>query len=177
MVSNSNVDRWRGSATKPQPRGARSLAIFAGAAAAAAWPGPAAAQSAVTFDGAVVASCVLTLSTPGALATNANGTEIGSEQSLGTAAVLSVTATAGAPTVAFTAPTMASKPSGYSGTPVVMMKYTSTGGASQAYTNSSSNYTSSNALGDTITLDAKASDSSGFVAGSYRVQTTATCSQ
>jgi len=135
------------------------------------------AQTVVAFDGTIASTCILAISTPGALAMSTTGTEIGSEQATGVAAVLSVTATAGAPTLSFTAPSMSLKPSGYSGTPTVSLAYTSPGGASQAYTNSSSNYTSTNPLGDTVTLNAKAVDSNGFIAGAYRIQTTVTCSQ
>lgn len=150
-----------------------SVACLAIVAAAS----PAIAQTAVTFDGEVDQSCVLTLSTPGVLTANANGTEIGSEQALGTAAVLSVVATAGAPTLSFSAPTMSLKPAAYLGTPTVSVKYTSTGGANQAFTTAASSYTSTNALGDTVTLNTKATDTTGFAAGAYRIQTTATCQQ
>lgn len=139
---------------------------------------PAQAQTVVQFDGLVIASCVLSVSTPGVLGVStSSGTEIGSEQPSGVAAVMAVVATAGAPTISFTAPTMSVKPGAYSGSPTVALKYTSLGGANQAYTSSSSQYTSTNPLTDTITLNAKATDSSGFAAGSYRIQTTATCEQ
>ena len=145
---------------------------------AAAAATPAQAQTIVQFEGAVVASCVLAVSTPGVLGVNASsGTELGSEQTGGVAAVMSVVATAGTPTISFTAPTMSLKPGAYSGTPTISLKYSSPGGANQAYTSASSQYTSTNALGDTVTLNAKATDSSGFAAGTYRVQTTATCQQ
>lgn len=149
------------------------------ALAVAAWPLHAAkAQTVVDFDGTVVASCILAISTPGVLGVSTNsGTEIGSEQASGVAAMLSVTATGGAPTISFTAPSMSVEPAAYAGTPTISLKYTSPGGANQAYTSSASQYTSSNVLGDTITLNAKATDSSGFPAGSYQIRTTATCQQ
>jgi hypothetical protein len=141
-------------------------------------PASAQAQTVVQFDGLVIASCVLTVSTPGVLAANASsGTEVGSEQTGGVPAVLAVVATAGRPTISFTAPSMSVKPGAYSGTPSVSLKYTSLGGANQAYTSSASQYTSNNILADTITLNARATDSSGFAAGNYRIQTTATCQQ
>ena len=139
---------------------------------------PAQAQTVVPFDGTVVASCVLSVSTPGVLGVNSSsGTEIGSEQPGGQAAVLSIVATAGAPTITFSAPSMSTKPGAYTRTPSVSIRYTSPGGANRAYTSSSSQYTSTNALGDTVTLHAKAEDSGGFAAGTYRLQTTATCQQ
>lgn len=161
----------------------RSLCVKAAAAVASflavlAPINAAQAQTAVQFDGAVVASCVLSVGTPGVLGVSASsGTEIGSEQPGGVAAVLSVVATAGAPTIAFSAPTLSVKPGAYSGTPTVSLKYSSPGGANQAYTSSASQYTNTTALGDTVTLNAKATDSAGFPAGNYRIQTTATCQQ
>ena len=154
----------------------RSVLALAAAAAVAA-PLSAAQAQIVRFDGLIVASCTLVLSTPGVLGTNTAGTEIGSEQTGGVAATLGVVALGGAPTVQFTAPTMSIKPVAYTGTPTVSLKYSSTGGANQTYTSSASEYTSTNPLTDTVTLHAKAVDSGGLVAGSYRLQTTATCQQ
>jgi hypothetical protein len=130
----------------------------------------------VNFQGIIVPVCVL-VPTAGVLAINAAGNQIGSEESGGAAAALAVTSTGGAPTISFTAPTLAAKPAGYGGTPTLSLKYSSGGGAAQAYTSASSQYTSTNPLSDTVTLHAKAADSNGFVAGTYRIATTATCSQ
>ena len=136
------------------------------------------AQTVVQFDGLVVQSCVLSVSTPGVLGVSAeSGTTLSSELPDGVAAVLSIVATAGAPTVSFAAPTLSAQPAAYSGTPIVQIKYSSPGGANQAYTSSSSQYTSTNPLTDSVTLNAQATDASGFAAGSYAVQTTATCQQ
>ena len=135
------------------------------------------AQTVVPFNGIIIASCILTVTTSGVLAMSTSGTEIGSEQTGGIPAVLGVVATGGAPTLLFTAPIMSIKPVTYVGTPTVSLKYSSTGGANQAYTTAASQYTSTNPLGDVVTLNAKAVDSSGFTAGSYRLQTTATCQQ
>ena len=130
----------------------------------------------VNFEGTIVPACVLT-PTDGNMAINASGTVVGSEESGGTAASLSVASTGGTATVAFSAPTLAAKPVAYTRTPTLSLRYTSPGGAAQAYTSSSSQYTSTNPLSDVITLHAKATDAAGFVAGTYRIATTATCSQ
>lgn len=157
--------------------GAKTCAAAA-VAAALLMTEPAEAQTDVTFEGSVTASCTLSVTTPGVLGVSTNsGTEIGTEQPGGTAAVLSVSATAGTPTISFTAPSMSVKPTGYAGTPTVSMKYSSPGGANQPYTSGASQYTSTNELGDTVTLNAKAADAAGFPAGTYRLQTTATCQQ
>ena len=132
----------------------------------------------VTFDGAVLASCVLTIGSNGSLGTSADGgTRIGSEEPNGSAATLNIVATGGRPTITVGAPTLAQKPSAYTGSPTVSVRYTSTGGANQSYTSSSSGYTSTNALGDSLTLNARAVDADGFAAGSYRIQTQVTCQQ
>lgn len=130
----------------------------------------------VNFQGVIVPACIL-VPTAGVLAINAAGNQMGSEETGGAAAALAVTSTGGAPTISFTAPTLAAKPAAYAGTPTLSLKYSSGGGAAQAYTTSSSQYTSTNPLSDTVTLHAKAADSNGFVAGTYRIATTATCSQ
>lgn len=144
----------------------------------AALTAPAAAQTAVNFNGTVVSSCVITVSASGTLGVDsASGTAVGSEVGAGAPAVLSVVATAGTPTISFTAPTLSAKPSAYSGAPTLALRYSSPGGANQAYTTGASQYRSSNPLGDTITLNARATDASGFAAGTYQIQTIATCQQ
>ena len=153
------------------------MAAIVASAIGAALPAAAPAQTVVAFDGIVVPLCILTVSTSGVLALSTTGTELASEQTGGVAGVLEVVATGGAPTILFSAPTMSIKPVTYVGTPIVSLKYTSTGGATQAYTTASSQHSSTNPLGDTITLNAKAVDSTGFSAGNYRLQTTATCQQ
>lgn len=156
----------------------RHLPKLAVGLAACLAPAAASAQTVVAFNGTLLPSCVLSISTPGLLGANlATGTEIGSEQTGGAAAVVTVVATAGRPTLTVGAPTMSQRPAAYTGTPVVSVRYSSTGGGSQAYTTAQTSYASSNILGDTLTLNVKADDSGGFAAGSYRVQTTVTCQQ
>ncbi len=90
-------------------------------ALALALPVTAQAQTVVPFDGTVVPSCTLTVSTSGVLAMSMTGTELGSEQTGGVAAVLGIVATGGAPTILFTAPTMSIKPVAYVGSPTVSL--------------------------------------------------------
>ena len=132
----------------------------------------------VTFDTNVLASCVLSLGTGGALGTSSDGgTKIGSEETGGAAAGITVISTGGRPTITVGAPTLSQKPGAYAGSPTVSVRYTSTGGANQPYTSGSTSYTSTNLLGDTLTINARAVDSDGFAAGSYRIQTQVTCQQ
>lgn len=140
-------------------------------------PSPAPAVP-VSFDANVLASCVLTLGANGTLGTsNDGGTRIGSEETGGSAAGLTIVATGGRPTITVGAPTLSQKPSAYTGSPAVTVRYTSTGGANQAYTAGSTSYTSSNLLGDSLSINARAVDIDGFAAGSYRIQTQVTCQQ
>jgi hypothetical protein len=132
----------------------------------------------VTMNGNVVPSCTLVVSTSGTLGVSADsGRQLGSEEAGGNAATLSVVATAGAPTLTVGAPTMSQRPAAYNGTPTISVRYSSPGGANQAYTTGSSSYTSSDPLGDTLTIHMKAVESSGFPAGSYQLQTEVTCQQ
>lgn len=138
---------------------------------------PAQAQTAIVFDGLVLQSCVLAVSTPGQLGLNtSSGTEMSSELTGGVAATMTVVATAGAPTIAFTANHEHQARRLFRDADIVAQVQLA-GGANQAYTSSASEYTSTNTLTDTVTLHAKATDSSGFAAGNYRIQTTATCEQ
>lgn len=155
----------------------RTMAGIAGAAMMIGGAACAAEAQVVTFPGTIIKSCVLTPAA-GAVALNSAGTELGSEQNGGLASTMTVVATGGAATVTFAAPTMPTKPGAYSGTPTVSLKFSTASGASQAYTSAQSSYTGSGiTLNDTVTIDAKAVDSSGFPAGAYAVTTTATCSQ
>lgn len=131
----------------------------------------------VNFSGTVVDSCVLTLNSPGVLATSTGGTRLASDEAGGAPAVLSVVATGTAPTIAFTAPSLASAPGDLSGTPVVSISYTSLRGANQGYTSSASGYTLTGGLLDTVNINARADNSAGFTQGSYTVSTVATCEQ
>ena len=131
----------------------------------------------ISFSGTVLDSCVLAVSTPGVLGTSSTGTRIGSEETGGGAAVMTVVATGATPTIQFAAPSLATSPAGLAGTPTVSLRYTSLRGASQAYTSSASSYTLSGGLLDTVTANARADNSPGFAAGNYSITTVVTCQQ
>ena len=88
-----------------------------------------------------------------------------------------MTSTGGAATVSFTAPTLAAKPVAYSGTadgqPEIFVGRRRRAGLHQRRVGLYQH----NPLSDVVTLHAKAVDATGFVAGTYRIATTATCSQ
>ena len=132
----------------------------------------------VTMNGLVIPSCILTVSTGGALGVSTDsGRQLGSEEVGGIPATIAVVATGGTPTLTVSAPTMSQRPSAYTGSPVVSVRYTSVGGANHAYSSSSSSFVSGSALGDTLTINMKAADNNGFAAGSYQLQTNVTCQQ
>ncbi|GAA4002178.1 hypothetical protein [Sphingomonas humi] len=131
----------------------------------------------VSFDANLLASCILTVGTSGTLGTNSDGTRIGSEETGGGAATLTIVAAGGRPTITVGAPSLTQKPAAYLGSPTVNIRYTSPGGANQAYTAGATSYSSSNILGDSLTLHARATDPDGLAAGTYRIQTQVTCQQ
>lgn len=142
-----------------------------GAAAIAA---PAEAAN-VTFSGTVANLCVLTITTPGALALSSNGTALSSDEVGGVASVLAVAATGTNPTISLTAPQLTGPAASLSGA-TKELSFSSPGGGAQAWTAAGSTYTA-NRLIDTMTIKARATNSAGFVTGSYAINATATCQQ
>lgn len=149
----------------------RILTLFAAALAAA----PATAAN-VDFSATLVNSCTLSLGTSGTMTTSTDGLTLGSEQSGGSAATFTLVAIGTSPTVNFAAPSLISSPAGWSASPTLAIRYTSTGGANQAYTSTSSSATLSG-LSDSFTVHGRVSSSTGFAAGTYTLRTVVTCSQ
>lgn len=137
-----------------------------------ATPATAAPQN-IIMTGAVLNVCILTVSTPGILATGPSGTELSTTQTGGLAAVLAVVATGTAPTITFTSPAV-SGPS--SGDAVAAFAYSSPGGASQDFTSSGYTYSMDRLL-DTVAINGRATNPTGFASGTYTMSATATCSQ
>lgn len=127
----------------------------------------------VSLSGLVTSQCVLSLTTPGSLAPSVDGKQLGSAETGGLAATLSVLGTGITPTLTFGAPSL-NAPSGSAGaTPEI--SYTSLGGANQAYTSAQS--TTSSSLIDTFTVHARVSKDTGFDAGNHTITTVVTCAQ
>lgn len=129
----------------------------------------------VTFTGVIANSCVLNLSTPGVVAPSTDGTVLASDVGGGVAATLSVVAVGTAPTLAFGAPALTT-PTGYSGNATAAIRYTSAGGANQAYTSTASTARSGTLL-DTFTINSRVTGAGGFASGTYNVRTVVTCQQ
>ena len=134
---------------------------------------PAAAAN-VSLSANLVNSCVLSIGSNGTMTAATTGTQIGSENSGGSSASLTMVAIGSLPTVTFAAPTLSS-PAGWSATHTNSIRYTSSGGANQAYTSAQSTSTAS-ALTDTFTVHGKVDSAAGFAAGSYTLNTVVTCS-
>jgi hypothetical protein len=93
----------------------------------------------VTFNGTLSDSCTVTATGTGTMTAAANGLSIGTEESGGSAAALSVSAVGTPPQVDFTAPSVTSAPSGYTGTPTASIKFNSSGASGQStYTSAAS---------------------------------------
>lgn len=135
--------------------------------------GPAAAVT-VSLSGTILNSCALTVGSSGTLAPASDGTRLGSEESGGSAASLTVVATGSAPTLTFAAPTL-NAPAGSSGSTVAIRYNAGGSGASSGYT--SSQTTASSNLIDGFTVHARVTNASGFVNGTYTASTVVTCGQ
>jgi hypothetical protein len=129
----------------------------------------------VTLNATLLSSCTLTLSTPGTMTASTDGTMIGSEQSGGSAASMTLVAIGTLPTITLAAPSLTTSPGGWSASHTDEIRYTSTRGASQAYTSSSSNY-GETGLTDTFTVHGRVTSTNGFAAGNYTLTTVVTCS-
>lgn len=129
----------------------------------------------VTLTANLINSCILTISTPGQLTAATDGRSLGSENSGGVPAAFGMVAIGAAPTLRFQAPTLTS-PAGWSGSPTVRIRYTSLGGADQAYTSATTTYSGS-ALLDTFTVQGRVDNDDGFAGGQYVVHTLVTCQQ
>jgi hypothetical protein len=134
-----------------------------------------AAPQTITFSQTLLNSCLLGIGTNGTLNPKAGGTELNSEAGTGISGSLTVVAIGAIPKITFSAPQL-SAPAGDTGS-AAQIKYTSLSGANQAYTAAQSSYTSGALLLDNYSVDAKVTNATGFVSGTYQVSTTATCQQ
>lgn len=130
----------------------------------------------VNLSASLINSCVLSLGSSGTMTVSSSGTVLSSENSGGSQASLTLVAIGTSPTISFAAPSLTASPAGWSASPTVEVKYTSTGGANQAYTASNSSAALSG-LTDSFAIHGRVTSSAGFAAGAYNLRTVATCSQ
>lgn len=151
-----------------------TIKLAAAALCAAALPGVAGAAT-VGFTGVVANLCVLTVTTPGVLATASNGLALGSDEAGGVNAAVSVVATGTQPTLSFSAPDL-SGPAASTAGASKQMSFTSVGGANQGLFSTATNYVLSR-LTDTLTVKGRVANPEGFVTGTYLLSSTVTCQQ
>ncbi|OJX19484.1 MAG: hypothetical protein BGO82_07070 [Devosia sp. 67-54] len=147
------------------------LACLAGGLWLAA--GPALAATDVVFTGTVSDTCTLAVPTPGIMTLSGDGKTLGSDQTLGVPATVTVVSL-GSNSVTLAAPTLTDAPSGYAGGETVQMSYS--GLASHAYTSQQQSF----ALGilplTNLIINMQVLNPNGFVQGTYKAKTVLTCS-
>ena len=129
----------------------------------------------VSLGGIIANTCVLSITSAGTLAPLSDGQTLTSETTGGAAATMAIIAAGLSPTIKFGAPTVQA-PSGWTGSPTTSVRYTSIGGANQAYSSAATQATAG-ALLDVFTVNAKVENHTGFAAGQYTVHTIVTCQQ
>lgn len=149
-----------------------ALAVLFAVASAGA---PAGAAD-VTFSGTLNGTCILSLNTPGVLGMNAGGalsSEAGAPALLG---ILSV----GSNELSFEPPVWEETPALYApGTELLEVAYSGLAGlglANQTFTDSLTTRNIGTLPLSLLTMHARASNSTGFVAGDYELKVVVTCS-
>lgn len=142
--------------------------------AAACLPTRAAALD-VTFTGLVVDTCTIAVATPGVMMLSGDGTILGSDQTLGVPATVTVVSI-GSNNIALSAPTLLTYPAGYTpGGGTVAMNYT--GLASHpAFSSLGLNFDIGMLSLSSLFVNLKVTDASGFAQGTYTAKTVLTCS-
>ncbi len=133
----------------------------------------------VDFTSTLTNSCSLTAATPGLMALSADGTVLGSQETGGVAAAVSVLSIGGS-TLTIGAPTTQAAPAGYDATnETVEVAYTGTGGlgtVSQGYTSSQTTVALTTIPLSVLAVNAKVTNPDSFTDGDYTVRTVVTCS-
>jgi hypothetical protein len=129
----------------------------------------------VTFTGLVVDTCTIAIATPGVMMLSGDGTILGSDQTLGVPATVTVLSI-GSNTISLSAPTLDSHPAGYTpGGETVAMNYT--GLASHPVFSSLGLDFDIGLLSlSSLFVNMKVTDPAGFVQGTYTAKTVLTCS-
>lgn len=131
---------------------------------------PAVLAQTVTLTGGVTNSCTISLSNNGTMVLSNDGTRMGSEEAAGgSSANFTVVAAGATPTIKFSTPVSSLTSA------TAEISFSSTSGASQAYTSSASQ-TSSDLL-DSFAVEGRLSKSDGFPEGTHTVTTNVTCEQ
>lgn len=140
---------------------------------------PACAATDVTFSGTVSNTCTLAVPTPGLLGLSADGKTLGSEETGGLAATVTIVSLGGN-TITVAAPTLVTYPGAYTpGGETLSLKYqgqSGLSGVSQAYTSAQTSFGVGILPITNLVVDLKVVDNSGFAQGAYSAKTVLTCS-
>ena len=127
----------------------------------------------VVFTGNVTNTCTLAVPTPGTMTLSADGKTLGSDQTLGVPATVTVLSIGGN-TVTLSAPSLTTSPVGYGGGETVQMSYS--GLASHAYTTAQQSFSVGIIPLTNLVIQMQVLNNSGFVQGTYTAKTVLTCS-
>ncbi|QJU58526.1 hypothetical protein HL653_12805 [Sphingomonas sp. AP4-R1] len=120
-----------------------------------------------------VGSCTLTLTTSGKLTMSGDGMSISSLNTGGLSAVMAVVSLNLTPQLIFS-PLSIVGPTGWAGSPITYQSLKTLSGTNIPFTNTGFSVNVS-PVADTLTIDARVVNTSGFKAGSYNASTTITC--
>ena len=134
---------------------------------------PALAATDVVFTGNVSDTCTLAVPTPGTMTLSGDGKTLGSDQSLGVPATVTVLSLGGN-SVTLAAPTLTNSPIGYGGGETVQMSYS--GLASHAYTTQQQTFSLGILPLTSLIINMQVLNNSGFIQGTYKAKTVLTCS-
>ena len=134
---------------------------------------PAFAATDVVFTGTVADTCTLAVPTAGTMTLSADGKTLGSDQSLGVPATVTVLSLGGN-SVTLSAPTLTASPAGYGGGETVQMSYS--GLASHAYTSLQQTFSVGIIPLTSLIINMQVINNSGFTQGTYTAKTVLTCS-
>lgn len=140
---------------------------------------PACAATDVTFSGTVANTCTLAVPTPGLLGLSTDGKTLGSEETGGLAATVTIISLGGN-SITVAAPTLVSHPGAYTpGSETLSLKYqgqSGLSGVSQAYTSAQTSFSVGILPITNLIVDLKVVNNSGFAQGAYTAKTVLTCS-
>lgn len=139
--------------------------------------GSALADGIITFEGTLNSSCALSVSTAGTLALSADGTILGSEQTGGTSAVLTIVAV-GSNQITVGTPTLTDSPAGYTSSGQrIEYSYAGLNGlsgvTSGGFTSTSKQFNAT--ILSTLKVDNHIVNTTGFATGHYATTTVVTC--
>ena len=140
---------------------------------------PASAATDVVFSGTVANTCTLAVPTPGLLGLSVDGKTLGSEETGGLAATVTVVSLGGN-TITVGAPALVTFPGTFTpGSETISVKYQGTSGlsgVSQAYTTAQTSFAVGILPITNLTVDLKVVNNAGYAQGSYTAKTVLTCS-